>query len=153
MAEDLEVERLPVLPEWLTVEQAAEWLQVSVKTIRRYIEAGSLPAVNLGGRAVRIRRQDLDAWLLTRRIGPGMSLYHKDRLERHQARLERRAQAARHPRWPADEELAGVNVSVSQADPLLLRCNACGTTWVPELRSNGRLARRAWCCPNGCNCV
>jgi excisionase family DNA binding protein len=135
----------PGSPEWLTIEQAADWLQVSTKTIRRYIEAGSLPAVNLGGRAIRIQRKDLDAWLETRRIEPGTSLHR-------QARLEGRTRAGRPPRWPQAEELAGVNVLVAQADPLLLRCNTCATTWTPELRSNGRLARRAWCCPNGCNC-
>ncbi len=152
MAEEFEADRLPALPEWLTIEQAAEWLQVSTKTIRRYIESGSIPAVNLGGRAIRIRRLDLDAWLLTRRIEPGMSLHFQERLERRQARREQRAQAYHHPRWPTAEELAGVNVSLAQAEPLLLRCSACGTTWTPELRSNGKLARRAWCCPNGCNC-
>ncbi len=94
MAEETQPGGTPLSPEWLTIEQAARWLQVSTKTIRRYIEAGSLPAINLGGRAIRIRRQDLDAWLQTRRIEPGASLRHQEheqrREERHQAQEQRR---------------------------------------------------------------
>lgn len=139
-------------PEWLTIEQAAEWLQVSTKTIRRYIESGSLPAVNLGGRAIRIRRQDLDAWLETRRIEPGVSLRRLDRQERQEERRQRRGYALRAPRHANAEELEQVKVSIAQEDPLMLRCNTCETTWTPELHPNGRLKRSAWCCPQGCNC-
>ncbi len=152
MGEDSAAGQPPVSLEWFTIEQAAAWLQVSTKTIRRYIEAGSLPAVNLGGRAIRIRRVDLEGWLETRRIEPGVSLRQQERLERRQARLEKLAQKIRAPRWPTAEELSGVNVSLTQANPLLLRCNACGTTWAPRLHSSGKLARKAWCCPTGCNC-
>ncbi len=158
MAEQTEAGRSPGTPEWLTVEQAAEWLQVSTKTIRRYIEAGSLTAVNLGGRAIRIRRQDLDAWLESRRIEPGVSLRKLERLERHQAHSERRNQKIAKvrrspiPRRLTAEELANVKVSIAQTDPLLLRCDICGAIWTPELRPNGKPARRFYCCPNGCNC-
>jgi excisionase family DNA binding protein len=143
-------------PEWLTIEQAADWLQVSTKTIRRYIEAGTLPAVNLGGRAIRIRRQDLEAWLETRRIEPGISLRSLERQERHDLREERRqrvGRALRPPRHTTPEELERVNVSIAQEDPLILQCKNCGTTWTPELHSNGRLKRGGWCCPKGCNCT
>ncbi len=152
MGEEKQANRLPVSPEWLTIEQAAAWLQVSTKTIRRYIEAGSLPAVNLGGRAIRIRRQDLEVWLQTRRIEPGVSLRYQERLDRQELRRQRHSRATHTPRFPTAEELAGVNVSIAQEEPLVLSCNNCGTTWTPELRSNGKLARRTWCCPNGCNC-
>ncbi len=148
MADENQTGRPPLSPEWLTVEQAAAWLQVSTKTIRRYIEAGTIPAVNLGGRAIRIRRQDLEAWLGTRRIEPGVSLRRLERQERQQERRQRHA----HPRYATPEELGAVNVSIAQQDPLLLQCNTCGTTWTPDVHSNGRLARRSWCCPNGCNC-
>ena len=147
MVEDNQPGLLPISPEWMTVEQAAKWLQVSTKTIRRYIEAGSLPAVNLGGRAIRIRRQDLETWLETRRVEPGVPLHRQEHLGRRQAR----GRAARPPRYATAEDLEGVNVAIAQDSPLVLRCNTCGTTWTPELRSNGKLARRAWCCPNGCN--
>jgi excisionase family DNA binding protein len=92
MSENQPTDPAPVFPEWMTVEQAAEWLQVSTKTIRRYIEGGSLPAVNLGGRAIRIRRPDLEEWLETRRIEPGVSLRRQEREERRNERRQR------HPR-------------------------------------------------------
>ncbi len=90
MAEDNQTGRLPISPEWLTIEQAAQWLQVSTKTIRRYIEAGSLPAVNLGGRAIRIRRQDLEAFLQNRRVEPGVSLRRQEHLARREQRRQRK---------------------------------------------------------------
>lgn len=51
--------------ELLTVHETAERLGVSEKTVRRKIEAGQLPAVQLGGRgsAVRIDERELAAWL------------------------------------------------------------------------------------------
>ncbi len=88
MSEENQAGGAPIPPEWLTVEQVADWLQVSTKTIRRYIEDGSLPAVNLGGRAIRIRRQDLETWLQNRRVEPGVSL----RRQEHQQRREQRRQ-------------------------------------------------------------
>ncbi len=90
MTEDNQAGGAGVQPEWLTIEQVADWLQVSTNTIRRYIEDGSLPAVNLGGRAIRIRRQDLDAWLEKRRVEPGVSIRQQDHLERRERREERR---------------------------------------------------------------
>ncbi len=90
MAEENQASGASVPPEWLTVEQVAEWLQVSTKTIRRYIEDGSLPAVNLGGRAIRIRRQDLDAWLEKRRVEPGISIRRQEHEERRERRRQRK---------------------------------------------------------------
>ena len=141
---------MPDTPEWLTVEQAAEWLQVSTKTIRRYIEAGTIPAVNLGGRAIRIRRQDLETWLETRRVEPGSLLREQAREARREAREARKQMRDARPRFATAEELARVNVSLVQADPLQLRCNTCGTQWMPKMHAKGRLGRREWCCPQGC---
>jgi excisionase family DNA binding protein len=151
MPEDSPADQATAFPEWMTIEQVAEWLQVSTKTIRRYIESGSLPAVNLGGRAIRIRRQDLEAWLQTRRVEPGLSLRQQARQERREARRQQGSRVARTPRQTTADELARVNVSIAQEDPLVLQCEACGATWAPEIRSNGRMARGAWRCPNGCN--
>jgi len=50
------------MPEWLTVEQAAEYLSLSLETIRRYIRRGILHATKLG-RQYRIRREELDRLL------------------------------------------------------------------------------------------
>src|SRR5690606_30170222 len=46
----------------LTTEEAAEYLQVTVDTVRRYIREGRLRASRLG-REYRIRQEDLDAFL------------------------------------------------------------------------------------------
>src|SRR5689334_8352919 len=59
----------PVL-ELLTIEQVAEMLQVSTRTVRRAIDARGLRAVQVAGRGTwRVRRQDLDAWLDVRDSG------------------------------------------------------------------------------------
>lgn len=47
---------------WLTVEQAAEHLSLSVRTIRQYRATGKLPAYKVAGeRALRFRVEDVDA--------------------------------------------------------------------------------------------
>lgn len=52
----------------LTIDQAAELLQVSAKTVRRAIERGELAAVHVGEpdakvKTWRIRAGDLEAWV------------------------------------------------------------------------------------------
>lgn len=46
---------------WLTADEAAEYLQVTRRTLDRYREAGLLAAYRVGPRAVRFRAADLDA--------------------------------------------------------------------------------------------
>lgn len=46
----------------LSVRQIAEHLSVAQITVRRWIDAGKLPSVRLG-RAVRVRRTDLEAFI------------------------------------------------------------------------------------------
>jgi excisionase family DNA binding protein len=48
------------IPVYLSLEEAADCLSVSVKTIRRWIAAGTLPAYRCGKRAIRIRLEDLE---------------------------------------------------------------------------------------------
>ncbi len=48
-------------PVYLSLEEAAEAMSVSVKTLRRWIAAGSLPAYRCGQRAIRIKLEDLEA--------------------------------------------------------------------------------------------
>ena len=48
-------------PVYLSLEEAAEAMSVSVKTIRRWIAAGTLPAYRCGKRAIRIKLEDLEA--------------------------------------------------------------------------------------------
>jgi excisionase family DNA binding protein len=49
------------IPVYLSLEEAADCLSVSVKTIRRLIAAGTLPAYRCGKRAIRIKLEDLEA--------------------------------------------------------------------------------------------
>ena len=49
------------IPVYLSLEEAAEAMSVSVKTIRRWISAGTLPAYRCGKRAIRIKLEDLEA--------------------------------------------------------------------------------------------
>ncbi|MDP8951140.1 MAG: helix-turn-helix domain-containing protein [Actinomycetota bacterium] len=51
-----------------TIRQAAEATGLSEKLIREEIEAGNIPVVDLPGeRRTMVRRQDLDAYIRTRR--------------------------------------------------------------------------------------
>lgn len=52
--------------EVLTVEQAAEYLQMHKATVYKYIRAGLLPAARLG-KIYRIARRDLEALLTSDR--------------------------------------------------------------------------------------
>lgn len=49
------------IPTYLSLEEAAEAMSVSVKTIRRWIASGTLPAYRCGRRAIRIKLDDLEA--------------------------------------------------------------------------------------------
>lgn len=55
--------------EVLTVEQAAEYLQIHKVTVYKYIRAGVLPAAKLG-KVYRIYRRDLEALMASTRTGP-----------------------------------------------------------------------------------
>ncbi|MGB2765778.1 MAG: helix-turn-helix domain-containing protein [Propionicimonas sp.] len=47
--------------EWLSLQQAAVLLGISVDTVRRRIAAGVLPASRCGARLIRVRTADLDS--------------------------------------------------------------------------------------------
>ena len=53
----------PTVRRWLTQDEAAEYLNVTTRTIRRMIAAGDLPASRLGKRMLRIDAADLDGLL------------------------------------------------------------------------------------------
>ncbi len=53
---------VPVEHEILTVEQAADYLQVHRLTVYRYIRQGLLPAARLG-KVYRLFRRDVEAFL------------------------------------------------------------------------------------------
>ena len=54
--------------QWLTVPQVAAELQVTVDTVRRWIRAGTLPAMYLGSTKAgyRVARAELDAFMKQR---------------------------------------------------------------------------------------
>lgn len=49
------------VPVYLSLDEAAECMSVSTKTIRRWIAAGTLPAYRCGKRSIRIKLADLEA--------------------------------------------------------------------------------------------
>lgn len=59
------------LPTYISFEQAAEITEQSVRTIRRRVSDGSLPAYKFGPRHIRIRLEDLEA--MARRIASARS--------------------------------------------------------------------------------
>jgi excisionase family DNA binding protein len=48
--------------EWLTIQQAAEYLKISVPTIRKYVRLKKLPSYR-HGRIIRLQKDDLDKFL------------------------------------------------------------------------------------------
>ena len=54
------------LPQLLTIEQSAEILNTSVKTVRRRIEASELPVIR-DGRILRVHPADLQRYISARR--------------------------------------------------------------------------------------
>lgn len=50
--------------ELFTIAQTAEYLQVCDKTVRRLINSNKLIASKVGDRAWRIRKEDIDSFLL-----------------------------------------------------------------------------------------
>lgn len=48
--------------EWLTIEEAAKYLKLSVPAIRKYIGNGKLKHYR-NGRIIRIKQSDLDSFL------------------------------------------------------------------------------------------
>ena len=51
------------LPVYLSLEQAAKVMSLSVKTIRRRIADGTIPAYQCGRRPIRVRLDELEAAL------------------------------------------------------------------------------------------
>jgi excisionase family DNA binding protein len=61
----------------LSVEQIAAECQLSTQTIRNWIKGGLLPAIKLG-REFRVKREDLNAMLVTRRAEAAPLGTHRD---------------------------------------------------------------------------
>jgi excisionase family DNA binding protein len=53
--------------DWLTTEEAVQYLKVHPETLRNWVRKGAIPAAKLGNRGgYRFRRDDLDRFLDTR---------------------------------------------------------------------------------------
>lgn len=48
-------------PDWITLAAAADRLSVSIKTVRRMVSRGDLPAKRIGSRLIRVPAAALDA--------------------------------------------------------------------------------------------
>jgi excisionase family DNA binding protein len=48
---------------WVTIKDAAQYLGITTRTLRRLITAGDLPAYRLGDRLIRLDQGDVDALL------------------------------------------------------------------------------------------
>ena len=48
--------------EWFTIPEAAQYLKLSVPSIRNYIKSNRLPSYR-NGQVIRLKRTDLDAFL------------------------------------------------------------------------------------------
>ena len=50
----------------MTYQEAAELMVISPRTLQRAAAVGDLAVVRIGHRTVRIRREDLDAWIASK---------------------------------------------------------------------------------------
>lgn len=58
------------LPVYLSLDEAAEVMSLSTRTIRRRISDGTIPAYGCGRRSIRIRLDELQATLRLQRSVP-----------------------------------------------------------------------------------
>jgi excisionase family DNA binding protein len=61
-------------PTWMSTQEAAERLGITVRTLYRLIDHGELPAYKFG-RVIRLQEADVDDFIRRSRIEPG-SLEH-----------------------------------------------------------------------------
>lgn len=55
---------------YITRQQAAERLAVSLRTLDGIIQRGGLPAYRLGSRLIRLKDSDIDAYMDGRQVAP-----------------------------------------------------------------------------------
>ncbi len=60
--------------QWMSTKEAAEHLGVTLRSLYRFIDEGSLPAYRFG-RVIRLKQDDVEHFIETCRIEPG-SLEH-----------------------------------------------------------------------------
>ncbi len=47
--------------------------------------------------------------------------------------------------------LKKAKVKIVSESNLMLKCKDCGQVWSPNIQPGGKLPKRYWVCPNGCN--
>lgn len=52
----------PTMDKWLTLEQIAEYLQMSTSSIYKMAQAGKIPAYKVG-RQWRFKKEEIDRWV------------------------------------------------------------------------------------------
>ena len=55
---------------WMSTKEAAERLGITLRTLYRFIDEGSLPAYKVG-RVIRLKQDEVDAFIEGTRIEPG----------------------------------------------------------------------------------
>jgi len=55
--------------EWMTIEEAAKYLKMSIGGVRKYVNNGKLPSYRQG-RIIRLKQTDLDAFLSPAPVKP-----------------------------------------------------------------------------------
>lgn len=58
--------------EWMTIDEAARYLKVSVPSIRKYVKSGKIPSYRQGY-IIRLNKADLDAFLTLSPVKPQKS--------------------------------------------------------------------------------
>ena len=56
------------MDKWLTLEQIAEYLQMSTSSIYKMAQAGKIPAYKVG-RQWRFKREEIDRWIEKNKFG------------------------------------------------------------------------------------
>jgi excisionase family DNA binding protein len=56
-------------PRFFTISYIAEFFDVSVRSVRRWVKSGDLPVHRFGARAVRVSESDLKAFAAAHREG------------------------------------------------------------------------------------
>lgn len=58
------------MSEWVNTKTACSQLGVNLRTLYKFIDSGDLPAYKMG-RVIRLKAEDLDAFVESLRIKPG----------------------------------------------------------------------------------
>ena len=67
---------------WMSTREASERLGVTLRTLYRFIDEGSLPAYKMG-RVIRLKADEVDQFIESTRIAPGTleHLYPESRID------------------------------------------------------------------------